>query len=55
MPGIKVGVGCSGGATRAGGRRQRELIGWVAPVVDGRREVVGKMREGEAELLEGLD
>ena len=27
------------------------LIGGDAPVVDGRREVVGKMREGEAELL----
>ena len=31
------------------------LVGGGAPVVDGRREVVGKMREGEAELLEGLD
>ena len=31
------------------------LIGGDAPVVDGRREVVGKMREAEAELLEGLD
>ena len=26
-----------------------------APVEIGRREVVGKTREGEAELLEGLD
>ena len=31
------------------------LVGGGAPVVDGRREVVGKMCEGEAELLEGLD
>ena len=30
------------------------LVGGGAPVVDGRREAVGKMRKGEAELLEGL-
>ena len=31
------------------------LVDGDAPVEIGRREVVGKMREGEAELLEGLD
>ena len=31
-----------------------ELVGRSALVVDGRREAVGKMREGEADLLEGL-
>ena len=32
-----------------------ELVDGDAPVEIGRREAVGKMREGEAELLEGLD
>ena len=31
------------------------LVDGDAPVEIGRREAVGKMREGEAELLEGLD
>ena len=31
------------------------LIDGDAPVEIGRREAVGKMREGEAKLLEGLD
>ena len=29
MPEIEVGVACGGGATRAGGRRRRELVGGV--------------------------
>ena len=39
---------------QAGGRQWRELDGEVAPVEIGRREVVGKVREGEAERLAGL-
>ena len=37
-----------------GGRWRRRLVGGATPVEIGRREVVGKVREGEAELLVGL-
>ena len=41
-----------GGRSTAGRDAVAEaLVGGGAPVVDGRREVVGKMREGETELL----
>ena len=43
--------GCSGGATRAGGQRRRELVGGGAPVRVGRGEVVWELREVEAQLL----
>ena len=54
MPGIEVGVGCSGSATRAGGRRRRELDGEVAPTGSGRGGGVGELCEVEAKLMEGL-
>ena len=44
-----------GGWDGDGDAAAEALVGGGAPVVDGRREVVGKMCEGEAELLEGLD
>ena len=53
MPGIEVGVGCSGGATRAGGRRRRELDGEIAPTGSGRGGGVGELRKVEVELMEG--
>ena len=43
-----------GGSTEVGGRWRRKLIGGATPVGIGRREVVGKVHEGEAELLVGL-
>src|SRR6185312_14176549 len=51
MPGIEVGVGCSGSATRVGGRRRRELDGKVAPTGSGRGGGVGELRGAKAELL----
>ena len=43
-----------GGSTEEGGRWRRRLVGGATPVGIGRREVVGKVREGETELLVGL-
>ena len=43
-----------GGSTEEGGRWRRRLVGGATPVGIGRREVVGKVHEGEAELLVGL-
>ena len=43
-----------GGSTEEGGRWRRKLVGGATPVGIGRREVVGKVHEGEAELLVGL-
>ena len=54
MPGIEVREGCSGSATRAGGRRRRELDGEVAPTGSGRRGGVGELLEIDAKLMEGL-
>ena len=51
MPGIEVRVGCSGSATRAGGRRRRELDGEVAPTGSGRGGGVGELHGAKAELL----
>jgi len=51
MPGIEVGVGCSGSATRAGGRRWRELNDEVAPTGSGRGGGVGELCGFKAELL----
>ena len=51
MPGIEVGVGCSGSATRVGGRRRRELNGEVAPMGSGRGGGVGELRGFKAEVL----
>ena len=51
MPSIEVGVGCSGSATRAGGRRRRELDGEVASTGSGRGGGVGELRGAKAELL----
>ena len=43
-----------GGSTEEGGRWRRKLVGGATPVGIGRREVVAKVHEGEAELLVGL-
>ena len=53
MPGIEVGVACSGGATRSGGSAAEENGGGGAPVSSGRGEGVGELREVEAQLMEG--
>ena len=53
MPGIEVGVGCSGGATRACGSAAEENSGGGAPVSSGRGGGVGELREVEAQLMEG--
>ena len=50
MPGIEVGVACSGGATRAGGSAAKENGGGSAPVRIGRGEVVWELRGLTAEL-----
>ena len=51
MPGIEVGVACSGGATRAGGSAAEENGGGGAPVRIGRGGGVGELRGAKAELL----
>ena len=55
VPLVRKDMAGGGGSAASGGCRSSGHGGGVAPVVDGRREVVGKMREGEADLLEGLD
>jgi hypothetical protein len=54
MAGIEVGVACSGGATRAGRRRRRELDIEVALTGSVRRGGVGELLEIDAKLMEGL-
>ena len=53
MPGIEVGVACSGGTTRAGGSAAEENGGGGAPVSSGRGGGVGELCEVEAQLMEG--
>ena len=54
MPEIEVGVACGGGATRAGGRRRRELVDGGAPVALGGEGGVGEHRCECGMLVGGL-
>ena len=54
MPKIEVGVACGGGATRAGGRRRRELVDGGAPVALGGEGGVGEHRCECGVLVGGL-
>jgi hypothetical protein len=53
MPGIEIGVACSGGATRTGGSAVEENGGGGTPVSSGRGGGVGELREVEAQLMVG--
>jgi hypothetical protein len=50
MPGIEVGVACSGGTTRAGGLAAEENGGGGDPASSGQGEGVGKLQGGVGKL-----